>query len=184
MGRPQYTVRGTVTTSGQTTDLTPANLRTLITSDGTGTTEFLRKDGTWAVPAGGGGLSDGDKVDITVTGSGAIWNIDPGAVGTSELADSNVTYAKIQNVTAARLLGSVAGGAPEEMTASAALDLISTTRGTVLYRGVAAWSALAVGVDGQVLTTHGAGADPTWTTPSGGSGLSQAQVLARLSYGA
>ena len=195
MPRPQYTVRGTVSTNGQTTDLSAVNLRTVIASDsGGGTTLFLRADGTWAAPAGGPGgePSDGDKGDITV--AAGVWNIDSAtitateiasnAVGTEEIAGGAVTYAKIQNVTAARLLGSVAGGAPEEMTASAALDLISTTRGTVLYRGVAAWSALAVGVDGQVLTTHGAGADPTWTTPSGGSGLSQAQVLARLSYGA
>lgn len=51
---------------------------------------------------------------------------------------------------------------------SALLDLISTTRGVILYRGAAAWAALSPGTDGDVLTTHGAGADPTWETPSGG----------------
>lgn len=49
------------------------------------------------------------------------------------------------------------------------LDFISSTRGAVLYRGASGWAALAVGTDGQVLTTHGAGADPTWANSSGGS---------------
>lgn len=47
--------------------------------------------------------------------------------------------------------------------ASATLDTISSTRGTILYRGASAWSALAPGTAGYVLTSAGAGADPTWT---------------------
>ena len=80
------------------------------TPDGT---KFIRDDGVLAVPSGGGGVSDGDKGDITVTASGATWTIDPDAV----------TYSKIQDVTATdRLLGrSTAGaGIVEEITCTAA----------------------------------------------------------------
>lgn len=50
------------------------------------------------------------------------------------------------------------------------LDWIDDTHGAILYRDSAGWAALAPGTDGDVLTTHGASADPTWETPSGGSG--------------
>jgi hypothetical protein len=60
-----------------------------------------------------GALADGDKGDITVTGSGDTWTID----------NSAVTYAKIQDVSATdKLLGrSTAGaGVVEEITCTAA----------------------------------------------------------------
>jgi hypothetical protein len=57
-------------------------------------------------------------------------------------------------------------------TAPEILDQISSTWGAILFRGVSNWIALSPGTAGDVLTTHGAGASPTWVTPTAGGNLS------------
>lgn len=64
-----------------------------------------------------GGVSDGDKGDITVSASGATWTIDPNAV----------TFAKMQTITDGVLLGSSGGTAVEEITVGSGLSLSSNT---------------------------------------------------------
>jgi hypothetical protein len=62
---------------------------------------------------GGGGVSDGDKGDITVSSGGSVWTID----------NDSVTYAKIQNVSATdKILGRSTAGAGdvEEISCTAA----------------------------------------------------------------
>jgi hypothetical protein len=52
----------------------------------------------------------------------------------------------------------------------AILDEITTTRGSILYRGAAGWAGLPPGTAGNFLKTNGAGADPAWAAASGGGG--------------
>lgn len=103
---------------------------------------------------------------LTNSGIGPTGGIVPAwsQIETSGLADHSVTLAKLQEIATQRVLGrSTAGtGDVELVTITQILDWISTTRGVVLFRGAAGWQALAPSSDGDVLTTHGAGADPTW----------------------
>ena len=71
----------------------------------------------------------------------------------------------------ARVLGrkTASAGAGEECTVTEVLDLLGTAeRGDVLYRGASAWAFLPHGTAGQVLTTGGNGADPSWADAAGG----------------
>lgn len=51
------------------------------------------------------------------------------------------------------------------------VNIPSVARGDILFRNATEWVILAPGTDGDVLTTHGPGADPTWDTASGGGDL-------------
>jgi hypothetical protein len=66
--------------------------------------------------------------------------------------------------------GNIADGVTIAAEVQAILDQISTTHGTVLFRGAADWQALAPGTAGKFLKTNGPGADPEWATAGGGGG--------------
>jgi len=77
-------------------------------------------DMQWAAGGGGGSVADGDYVDITVSGVGTIWTIDPGVV----------TYAKMQNISGPSLLlgrGDSGAGSPQEIVLGTNLSITGTT---------------------------------------------------------
>jgi hypothetical protein len=107
---------------------------------------------TLPVGGGGGGISDGDKGDITVSGGGAVWSLDTGVVGLAKLAD----------LATGRILGrATAGtGVPEALTGAEATALLGTfTSGA---KGVAPASGGG--------TVNFLRADGTWAAPPGGGG--------------
>jgi hypothetical protein len=121
----------------------------------------------------------GDPGDIIATAStDAVLRESGGALGwgtvaTNGIAANAVTNAKLATATNQTLKSNISGGSatPADNTLTAILDnILSSSRGTIIYRGVAAWSALAPGTAGNFLQTAGAGADPSWQAAPGSSG--------------
>ena len=111
-------------TVDNTNDINTTTTRLKISGGSNG--QVLSTDGSSNISwiTAGGGVSDGDKGDISVTASGATWTIDNGVV----------TYAKMQDVSAtSRLLGRATAGSgdAEEITIGTGLSLSGTTLSAV-----------------------------------------------------
>jgi hypothetical protein len=124
---------------------------TKLTISGGSNGQVLSTDGsgTLSWTTAGGGVSDGDKGDITVSSSGATWTVDNDAV----------TYAKIQNVSAASKLlgrGDSGSGDVQEITLGTGLTMTGTT--------LAASGGVSDGDKGDI-TVSSSGA--TWTIDNG-----------------
>ena len=92
--------------------------------------EFVTNSG------GGGGVTDGDKGDVVVSGTGTVWTIDAGAITTAKIADGQVTVAKTSG------FGSIATQASSSVTITGG-SITGTTVSGITFSGTST-PALAV----------------------------------------
>jgi hypothetical protein len=115
---------------------------------------------------------DGDKGDVTVSGSGATWSIDADAVGNAKLA----------NMATQTLKGRASAGTgdPEDLTAGQATAILAAVvgdAGSGGTKGLVPAPAAGDAAAGRFLK-----ADGTWAVPAGGGGGAPGGATTQLQF--
>lgn len=101
-----------------------------------------------------------------ISTSGVVSSAQPSFANLS----GNASLAQLPLIGNNTILSNISGGSatPLANSISSIIDSsIASTQGDILYRNGTIWTSLPPGTSGQVLSTGGAAANPSWTTVSG-----------------
>jgi hypothetical protein len=132
------------------------------------------------------GTGTGNFATTLTTNAVGSTNITDGAVATADLANASVTYAKMQNVTAGKLLGSTSesAAAPGEITIGTGLTLSAGTLSvSSSSSGVSSISGGTTGLTPNTATTGAVTLAGTLSVGYGGTGTATGPTAGGVIYG-
>lgn len=150
--------------------------RALVNADISATGQALTKvDDTNVTLTLGGSPSNSlvNAASLTLGWTGTL-AVSRGGLGVGTLTQHGVLLGQNTSAVTATAVGATGsvlagntGADPTFQTISAILDNLGATQGNVLYRGSSGWVVLAPGTNGQVLSSGGPAANPSWATLTG-----------------
>jgi hypothetical protein len=155
-----------VSKTGSTVDLRNGSVYVAMTA--VGDTLY---GGTNGIATALAGNTTATKKFLTQTGNGSASAAPTWAtIVSGDIPAAAIGLSQMANLAANSIIGNNTGSpaTPTALSVTNVLDLVGSTRGSILYRGASGWAALTPGTSTYVLTSNGAGADPSWAAAAAG----------------